>query len=72
MRKHSVTCPAASNFVEADCAEHYWLVTMKFDTPDEAQRDAFLETFPERGLLAGQYGRACTACRCIAIVRVPN
>ena len=24
---------------------------MKFDTPDEAQRDAFLETFPERRLL---------------------
>ena len=40
-----------TDFVERIRPEHYWLVTMKLDTPDEAVRDAFLETCHARGLL---------------------
>ena len=49
--------------------EHYWLVTMKFDTPDE---ETLLETFPERRLLGRPVGKGMHHLPMIAIARVPN
>jgi perosamine synthetase len=44
--------PGASIFVDADDAQsNYWLVTMLFDEPDVARRDAFLAACHECGLL---------------------
>jgi GDP-D-mannose dehydratase len=44
---------------------------LKLDTPDEAVRDAFLETCHARGLLCRPVWKGMHHCRCIAIARVP-